>query len=378
MAATQLSSVVHRSIPRVAQRPGVTGATVFLFAITVASIGLSWDIQWHIWVGRDTFWSPPHLLLYSGVALFGVTSIGQTWASGVQRRERPATGYLLGAAGAAILLIAAPFDDLWHRLYGIDVDLWTPAHLAGLVGGAIAGAGVALLWAQLQRERQPGRPWGVYGLAALFAASGLLQHFLTMAQPAFNRYPTADAGDLRIMLLPVLQAAALAATLVGAGRALGWPAAPLVVGALLWARQALLGVAVPALVGAGVAAGGLSYRWADGMPPVTAGSLLAGGFYLPAALAVAVSLWLGGTRFTVRAAVLSGIAIAIIQVLLAQAFAESAARSLDVIARLAPEVVGRAGAGVEAARTARGAAFPVALAAAIGSALVGNRLARAR
>jgi hypothetical protein len=29
--------------------------------------GLTWDIQWHLLIGRDTFWIPPHLMMYSGV-----------------------------------------------------------------------------------------------------------------------------------------------------------------------------------------------------------------------------------------------------------------------------------------------------------------------
>src|SRR6266542_4214149 len=30
-------------------------------------LGGYWDVAWHVEIGRDTFWSPPHLLLYAGV-----------------------------------------------------------------------------------------------------------------------------------------------------------------------------------------------------------------------------------------------------------------------------------------------------------------------
>src|SRR5579883_512631 len=46
-------------------RPEATialGALVFL-------LGGYWDVAWHIEIGRDTFWSPPHLVLYSGILL---------------------------------------------------------------------------------------------------------------------------------------------------------------------------------------------------------------------------------------------------------------------------------------------------------------------
>ena len=29
--------------------------------------GLTWDTQWHLLIGRDTFWIPPHLMMYGGV-----------------------------------------------------------------------------------------------------------------------------------------------------------------------------------------------------------------------------------------------------------------------------------------------------------------------
>jgi hypothetical protein len=36
------------------------------------SFGLAWDIQWRASVGRDSFWTPPHILVYSGVAGAGL------------------------------------------------------------------------------------------------------------------------------------------------------------------------------------------------------------------------------------------------------------------------------------------------------------------
>src|SRR4051794_13957568 len=45
-------------------------------AATVAVVlGSIWDISWHISVGRDTFWTPPHLLIQLCAAIGGLTSI---------------------------------------------------------------------------------------------------------------------------------------------------------------------------------------------------------------------------------------------------------------------------------------------------------------
>jgi len=35
-----------------------------VLAVTSAMIGVRWDISWHRSIGRDTFWSPPHLAIY--------------------------------------------------------------------------------------------------------------------------------------------------------------------------------------------------------------------------------------------------------------------------------------------------------------------------
>ncbi|MBI4588922.1 MAG: hypothetical protein HY725_08780 [Candidatus Rokubacteria bacterium] len=54
--------------------------------------GVTWDIQWHVLIGRDSFWIPPHLMTYSAVTAIVVA---------------PET-----AAGLAVALIAGAFVGL--------------------------------------------------------------------------------------------------------------------------------------------------------------------------------------------------------------------------------------------------------------------------
>src|SRR5438045_43406 len=54
-----------------------------LLAKLTAGWGLGWDIRWHILIGRDSFWIPPHVLTYASVAAgvliaFGVLAV-ETW-----------------------------------------------------------------------------------------------------------------------------------------------------------------------------------------------------------------------------------------------------------------------------------------------------------
>ena len=48
----------------------VTGVTA---AATAVYIGVIWDISWHMTIGRDTFWSPPHLMTYLSAILVAVS-----------------------------------------------------------------------------------------------------------------------------------------------------------------------------------------------------------------------------------------------------------------------------------------------------------------
>jgi hypothetical protein len=42
----------------------------------VTGWGVQWDIQWHVLIGRDSFWIPPHLMTYAGVSAAVFLSFG--------------------------------------------------------------------------------------------------------------------------------------------------------------------------------------------------------------------------------------------------------------------------------------------------------------
>jgi len=43
-------------------------------AVTSAYVGGYWDISWHGSIGRDTFWSAPHMAIYACGILAGIGS----------------------------------------------------------------------------------------------------------------------------------------------------------------------------------------------------------------------------------------------------------------------------------------------------------------
>jgi hypothetical protein len=118
----------------------------------IAGWGVQWDIQWHVLIGRDSFWIPPHVMTYAGVALAVLVSFGVlAWETLLGGPDRAAgappvlrilgltgtRGFHLAAWGIGLTVLAAPIDDLWHRLFGLDVTLWSPPHLLGILGAVI-------------------------------------------------------------------------------------------------------------------------------------------------------------------------------------------------------------------------------------------------
>jgi hypothetical protein len=118
--------------------------------------GGSWDGAYHDRYIVDTFFSPPHILLYSGMAgtmLVGLSALGAVMYEGHTGREwvrllmrRPLL--LLPVLANLGFLATGPFDELWHRTFGRDqLTAWTVPHailLLNLAGTAVAVAGLAL------------------------------------------------------------------------------------------------------------------------------------------------------------------------------------------------------------------------------------------
>lgn len=135
---------VHAPAETLALKRAVLWA--LLASRVIAGWGVQWDIQWHVLIGRDSFWIPPHIMTYAGVSAAVVLSFGmlffETWrGTGAVRilGLSGSRGFHLATWGIAVTILAAPIDDLWHRLFGIDVTLWSPPHLMGILGVVING-----------------------------------------------------------------------------------------------------------------------------------------------------------------------------------------------------------------------------------------------
>src|SRR5581483_575621 len=167
----------------------LVSALVILLGSIITTLGISWDIQWHSFVGRDRTLIPPHEMMLGGILLSGVVAltvvlIETRWA---RRNILPAeysTGFTgifhssLGAYiagfGALDAAIGFPLDACWHALYGIDVSIWAPFHVMILSGAAMMPLGAAYMLISVARlateQGQYGRARTCYlGAIAAFA-----------------------------------------------------------------------------------------------------------------------------------------------------------------------------------------------------------------
>ena len=154
---------VSLSLSRLDRIPWYTWMSVLAAACIM--FGLYWDISWHETIGRDTFWTPAHLLIQFGAVLAGIYSayliFSTTFAS--DRSARSSSVRVLGfygplgaficAWGGVAMITSAPFDNWWHEAYGLDVKIVSPPHTLLAMGfAAIMWGSITLISGQMNRS----------------------------------------------------------------------------------------------------------------------------------------------------------------------------------------------------------------------------------
>jgi len=134
----------------------------------------------------DTFFTPWHAALYSGLAVNAAALVG-TWLLNQRRgytwtRALPA-GYMLSLLGILIFSLAGVFDFAWHEIFGFEVDteaLLSPPHLMLATGGLLVVSGpLRAAWRSKFIDTQ-GRWAGLW--PSLISAFGMLSIFTFFTQ----------------------------------------------------------------------------------------------------------------------------------------------------------------------------------------------------
>ncbi|MFQ6397450.1 hypothetical protein ACLMAJ_28870 [Nocardia sp. KC 131] len=276
------------------------GAWFVVLGTAVTLVGLSWDIQWHDEVGPDTFFTLPHLLLYSGSAISGFACLAMVLiATSAQRAGRPVPrlggtpirvfgsnltaplGYMVAGAGAALFLLYGLLDLEWHSIYGFDAVLNTPSHVALFLSIALTMIGSIIVFAAHRDHR-----WGRIGI---LVAIPILITFAPIPTNALNNLELpADPTILGIVLFgPML--------LILGAALLARPGAAVAIAVSLGTMQAILWWFSPWAAETYASAIGLPLR--DGLPsgPPQLPAIMPM-FLIVAALAVEGLFWLARAR----------------------------------------------------------------------------------
>ncbi len=153
---------------RAARRRLYLALVFFLLAV---SFGAAWDRRWHTQNIFDTFYSPPHVFIYSMVGLTAATAaslvltprLREAFGPGLALpllpfRVPPPLLFLCGGLG--VMALAGAMDDAWHTAFGLDETNWSLPH-------AMLGWGIFLSFAAFASCRvalAPFKPVSAFGL----------------------------------------------------------------------------------------------------------------------------------------------------------------------------------------------------------------------
>ena len=255
-------------------------AWVMLVCLLQGELGAVWDREWHFFVGRDQFWTPPHTLIYSCVTGAGLIALAVVIADTVRYYKgivgvddsstvriftlfHAPLGFIIAGFGALQALVSAPLDNYWHNLYGIDVALWAPFHMMGVTGAIVGNIGMAYIFAsEVAIERTAGYPYRrIVGLSWLeWGMLLILAGLLNFTFIGFLQFPIATFGLLHIPTYEIPVALAGGFVLIGAVRFTHKPGTATLTVLLVVFHTFSEGLFVPWAIRTAVAMQGMSYR----------------------------------------------------------------------------------------------------------------------
>jgi hypothetical protein len=155
-------------------------------------VGLFLDGWAHQAQKPETFFSPWHLILYSG---FGAAVAYFTFRERILKKR--AEGDRLTIAGLVVFIVGAVGDGIWHEVFGIEVDLealLSPTHLALMIGGLMM-LGIAY---RKQLAAEPRSERADYSLVVTMTLCAAVTMFFTQYFNAFEYsglWETSSSGE---------------------------------------------------------------------------------------------------------------------------------------------------------------------------------------
>jgi hypothetical protein len=127
---------------------------IALVGVSLSMWGASWDITSHLLRTPETFFTPSHTVLYSGVGISLISAILSLILIGTKKEFRKKSfvfGSKIIIIGSIIQIVAGPGDFYWHEMFGID-GLLSPTHLALALGIIMASIGATVGFGRIYFE----------------------------------------------------------------------------------------------------------------------------------------------------------------------------------------------------------------------------------
>ena len=220
-----METALRRTTPKYATRaltderddsaPFAWHAPAVVVGAVCVMIGVYWDISWHMSIGRDSFWTPAHLLIQAGGLVAGLTSgyvAMRTTFGGDPVANANAVSFWgfrapLGAWvciwGCLAMVTSAPFDNWWHDAYGLDVRIISPPHTVLALGIAAIGVGALLLtlaWQNRESRHQRLAMWLLLVAGALL----LMDRSIMLTEFSYkNQQHTGDFYRVSMLAYPM-------------------------------------------------------------------------------------------------------------------------------------------------------------------------------
>jgi hypothetical protein len=205
----------------------LTGYVLMSIGILLSAGGGSWDINNHLLNKPETFFAPPHAVLYSGVAA-AVAGAVMLFSASRRTGNNMIWPIKLAMIGVIILIVAGPVDFMWHSTYGLD-GLLSPPHFV-LVSGMIAssmGAMAGMVYHKSMASKEFRLPTVLIIISMLpvwLAVSGMIDMFsLPFSHTGYFNFDPQPALAVAVATLafPLLISVLMCTSSALAGRAFG-------------------------------------------------------------------------------------------------------------------------------------------------------------
>jgi hypothetical protein len=138
--------------------------------------GASWDVTSHLMLEPESFFTPSHTVLYSGIGLLGIASGIGGFMFFSKNKEVAGKSFTLAfkllIVGSVVSLLAGPADFLWHEEFGVD-GLLSPPHLALITGMLINSIAVVVGLVRIRYTHLNDPKKTITRLALVFAFAAL-------------------------------------------------------------------------------------------------------------------------------------------------------------------------------------------------------------